>query len=237
MRQLVWTIGFSAIAAVASAQNNPETQIPIGKATDPVASYGIGHNVGRSMQADGIPLDAEAFVQGLRDGLAGAASKYPEEQVRAAIEALQRHMQAKQQEAAQNASVKNQRDGAAFLAANKDKPGIVTLPSGLQYQVIRAGTGPSPQAADTVKVHYTGTLLDGTVFDSSVERGQPAEFPVNGVIRGWTEALQRMKVGDKWKLFIPADLAYGDRGAGGVIGPGAVLTFDVELLDVKPAAK
>ena len=127
----------------------------------------------------------------------------------------------------------NQRDGVAFLAANKAKQGVVALPSGLQYQVIKKGAGPTPKVTDTVRTHYHGTLINGTVFDSSVERGEPAEFPVGGVIRGWTEALQLMKVGDKWRLVIPPELAYGPRGAGGKIGPNAVLVFEIELLGIK----
>jgi len=125
----------------------------------------------------------------------------------------------------------------AFLEANKTKEGVVTLPSGLQYKVLQAGTGPKPAATDTVVCNYRGTLLDNTEFDSSYKRGQPATFPVGGVIKGWTEALQLMPVGSKWQLFIPADLAYGDRGAGGQIGPGATLIFEVELLSIQSADK
>jgi FKBP-type peptidyl-prolyl cis-trans isomerase FklB len=127
---------------------------------------------------------------------------------------------------------KNKREGETFLVGNKTKEGVTTRPSGLQYQVLRSGTGASPKATDTVKVHYEGTLLDGKVFDSSIKRNEPAVFPVNGVIAGWTEAMQLMRVGDKWRLFIPSELAYGARGAGDLIGPNAVLIFDVELLDI-----
>ena len=130
------------------------------------------------------------------------------------------------------AADENVKTGAAFLAANKSKPGVTTLPSGLQYKVLTAGTGPKPTASDTVTVNYRGTLISGKEFDSSYKRGQPATFPVGGVIKGWTEALQLMPVGSKWQLFIPADLAYGDRGAGGDIGPGETLIFEVELLSI-----
>ena len=124
-------------------------------------------------------------------------------------------------------------DGAAFLEQNGQREGVVTLPSGLQYEVLAEGDGASPGPTSTVTTHYHGTLIDGTVFDSSVQRGQPASFPVNRVIAGWTEALQLMQVGDKWRLYLPPELAYGDRGAGGAIGPGATLIFEVELLDVR----
>lgn len=124
-------------------------------------------------------------------------------------------------------------DGAAFLAQNGQREGVVTLPSGLQYEILAEGDGATPGPTSTVTTHYHGTLIDGTVFDSSVRRGRPASFPVNGVIAGWTEALQLMQVGDKWRLFLPPELAYGDRGAGGAIGPGATLVFEVELLEVQ----
>jgi FKBP-type peptidyl-prolyl cis-trans isomerase len=130
---------------------------------------------------------------------------------------------------------KNLKEGDDFLTANGKKEGVKTLPSGLQYKVIKSGTGRSPKATDTVKVHYNGTLTDGTVFDSSVQRGEPATFPVNQVIPGWTEALQLMKEGDKWQLYIPSKLAYGEQGAGGKIGPNSALIFDVELLSIEGA--
>jgi FKBP-type peptidyl-prolyl cis-trans isomerase len=148
--------------------------------------------------------------------------------------ALQAELRTKQEEKVKQEGVVNKTAGDAFLAANKTKPGVVVLPSGLQYKIITTGTGPKPPAADTVVCNYKGTLLDGTEFDSSYKRGKPAEFPVGQVIKGWTEALQLMPVGSKWDLYIPSDLAYGERGAGGVIGPNAALTFEVELLSIKP---
>jgi FKBP-type peptidyl-prolyl cis-trans isomerase len=218
--------------------------VPAGKAAPPaqanaatVASYGIGMNIGRSLKAEGVEVTLEAFVQGLQDGMLGKQSAYTEDQLKAAFDAFQQQQQAKKADRDRSVGEKNQRDGDAFLAANKGKKGVVTTASGWQYQDVRAGGGASPKATDTVKVHYEGKLLDGTVFDSSIKRNEPAEFPVNGVIPGWTEALQLMKVGDKWQLFIPAKLAYGAKGAGGAIGPNAVLTFDVELLEIRPAAK
>lgn len=235
---LAWAcLGAVAASGWVWAQNSAQPvaggQAPGGVSA--AGSYGIGVNIGRSMRNDGMQLDVESLVQGLRDGLQGAASKYPEDQIRTALESLQRDMQAKQQQQEQSVADTNKREGETFLATNKARQGVTTLPSGLQYEVLRQGNGPSPKAADTVQVHYHGTLLDGRVFDSSVKRGQPAEFPVNGVIPGWTEALQLMKVGEKWKLFIPSELAYGSRGAGRAIGPNSVLVFEVELLSVKPA--
>jgi FKBP-type peptidyl-prolyl cis-trans isomerase FklB len=200
-----------------------------------ISSYGIGMNMGRSMKADGVDLDLEAFIQGLRDSIKGTPPKYTTPQIRAAMEIFQREMQAKQEESQKTAGDKNRREGQAFLTKNKTKNGVKTTASGLQYEVIKSGKGASPKATDTVKVHYEGKLLDGTVFDSSIKRNEPAEFPVNRVIRGWTEALQLMKVGDKWRLYIPSEMAYGAQGMGGDIGPNAVLTFEVELLGIEAA--
>jgi FKBP-type peptidyl-prolyl cis-trans isomerase len=234
-------IGLCLVAGLVWAQN---PGAPSGKAAQPaqanaatVASYGIGMNIGRSLKADGVEVTLQALVQGLQDGMSGKQPAYTEEQLKAAFDVFQREQQAKKADRDRSVGDKTQREGDAFLAANKGQKGVVTTASGLQYQVIRSGSGASPKAADTVKVHYEGKLLDGTVFDSSIKRNEPAEFPVNGVIPGWTEALQLMKVGDKWRLFIPAKLAYGAKGAGGAIGPNAVLTFEVELLDIRPAAK
>jgi len=234
-------------AAAAYAQNEPAPAGPGSPAApapaiDPkeagvIASYGIGMNTGRSIKGEGIDLDLEVFIQGIRDGVSAAKPKYSDQQMRAAMTAFQQEMQAKQAKRQQTAGDKNKREGQAFLVANKAKEGVKTLPSGLQYQVVKAGDGASPKATDTVKVHYEGTLIDGTVFDSSIKRNEPAVFPVRGVIPGWTEALQLMKVGDKWKVFIPSELAYGARGAGRAIGPNSVLVFEVELLGIEAPAK
>jgi FKBP-type peptidyl-prolyl cis-trans isomerase FklB len=197
------------------------------------ASYGIGQNIGRTLKADGVNVNIEYLVAGVRDALQGAQPRFTDEQLEVAIQEFSRAMEAQREQQNKVAAEKNQREGQAFLAANRGKPGVKTMPSGLQYQVIRPGNGQSPQATDTVRVHYHGQLLDGTVFDSSVQRNQPAVFPVNRVIPGWTEALQMMRVGDKWRLFIPSNLAYGAEGAGAAIGPHAVLIFDVELLGVQ----
>ena len=196
------------------------------------ASYLIGRNIGGSIKADGLELNVDNLVAGLKEAIAGEDSKISDEDAQAVMMAFQKSMQEKQEAAAAEAAKENAAAGTKFLEENKKREGVVTTESGLQYEIMTKGEGAKPKATDTVSVHYHGTLLDGTVFDSSVDRGQPAEFPVNQVIKGWVEALQLMPVGSKWKLFIPSDLAYGDRGAGGAIGPGAMLTFEVELLDI-----
>jgi FKBP-type peptidyl-prolyl cis-trans isomerase len=201
-----------------------------------IASYGIGMRTGRSIKTDGVGIDLDAFVQGIRDGAEAAKPKYTEEQILAAIEIFKKSVQAKKEQGQQAIGEKNKAEGKAFLAKNKAKDGVKSRPSGLQYEVLKSGKGTSPKATDTVKVHYEGTLLDGTVFDSSIERNEPAVFPVNRVIPGWTEAMQLMKVGDKWRLVVPSELAYGERGAGGDIGPNAVLVFEVELLGIESSA-
>ncbi|MGE5662789.1 MAG: FKBP-type peptidyl-prolyl cis-trans isomerase [Deltaproteobacteria bacterium] len=196
-------------------------------------SYGIGMNIGKSLKKDAIDVDADLLVKGLRDSLSGDNTLLSEEEYRATLTAFQKEMMEKQMEASKALAEKNKKEGEAFLAGNGKKEGVVTLPSGLQYKVIKSGTGKTPKAGDTVETHYRGTLIDGTEFDSSYKRGQTATFPVNGVIPGWTEALQKMKEGDKWQLFVPSNLAYGERGAGRDIGPNATLIFEVELIAVK----
>jgi FKBP-type peptidyl-prolyl cis-trans isomerase FklB len=156
-----------------------------------------------------------------------------EDEARATLVQLQTDLQSKQEEKMKQAGDNNKKEGDAFLAANKSKPGVVTLPSGLQYKIVKEGTGPKPSASDTVVCNYRGTLINGTEFDSSYKRGEPASFPVSGVIKGWTEALQLMPVGSKWELYIPPDLAYGARGAGADIGPNTTLLFEVELLSIQ----
>jgi FKBP-type peptidyl-prolyl cis-trans isomerase len=196
-------------------------------------SYGIGMNIGKSLKKDAVDVDADLLVKGLKDSLSGGTTLLSEEEYRATLTALQKEMMEKQAEAAKALAEKNKKEGEAFLAENGKKEGVVTLPSGLQYKVIKSGTGKTPKAGDTVETHYRGTLIDGTEFDSSYTRGQTATFPVNGVIPGWTEALQKMKEGDKWQLFVPSVLAYGERGAGRDIGPNSTLIFEVELIAVK----
>jgi FKBP-type peptidyl-prolyl cis-trans isomerase len=196
-------------------------------------SYGIGMNIGKSLKKDAVDVDVDLLVKGLKDNLSDGKTLLSEEEYRATLTALQKEMMEKQAEASKALAEKNKKDGAAFLSENGKKEGVVTLPSGLQYKVIKSGTGKSPKPVDTVETHYRGTLIDGTEFDSSYKRGQTATFPVDGVIPGWTEALQKMKEGDKWQLFVPSNLAYGERGAGRDIGPNATLIFEVELIAVK----
>lgn len=195
-------------------------------------SYLIGRDMAANFSRQGIEIDADALLAGLRAVLAGEPSELSEEESRAVMTQLQRELQAAQASKAASAGDENRRAGQAFLAANGLRPEVTTLPSGLQYEVVRMGTGPKPTRRDAVTTHYHGTLLDGTVFDSSYERNEPATFPVGGVIAGWTEALQLMPTGSKWRLYVPSDLAYGTQGAGGDIGPNATLIFDVELLRV-----
>lgn len=197
-------------------------------------SYAIGLDVGNGLKKNDVDVDADVLARAVRDVLAGNKPLMTEDEVKTSIMELQKELQAKQQERAKVQSEKNKKDGEAYLAQNKTKAGVKTLPSGLQYKVITEGKGKSPKATDTVTVQYAGTLVDGTEFDSSYKRGQPATFPVNGVIKGWTEALQLMKEGAKWQLVIPPDLAYGANGTpGGPIGPNAVLIFEVELVSIK----
>jgi len=196
-------------------------------------SYAIGMNVGHSLKAQPIELDPAIVAEGLRDTLSGAKPLLTEDEVKAILTELQGELRTKQEAKMQEMSGVNKKEGDAFLAANKSKEGVVALPSGLQYKILTKGTGPKPSAGDTVVCNYRGTLVNGKEFDSSYKRGQPATFPVSGVIKGWTEALQLMPVGSKWELYVPADLAYGDRGAGPDIGPGATLIFDVELISIQ----
>lgn len=191
-------------------------------------SYGVARNMGAQLARQGLEVDLSAFVIGLQDGLGNLPPRVSEEALRAAFETAQERMEAV---AAEQAS-KQAGAGKAFLLKNKERDGVVTTKSGLQYEVLTAGSGAKPNRDQTVEVHYHGTLIDGTVFDSSVQRGETVSFPVTGVIAGWVEALQLMQVGAKWRLFIPANLAYGDRGQG-PIPPGSVLVFDVELVSIR----
>ena len=207
-------------------------------------SYSIGVNAGHSMKeslkTQSIDVDPVVLLKGLNDGITDAKQQMGEEEMKKILEDLQKTLMAKQQEQAAKqqeqakvVSEKNKKDGDAFLAANKKKDGVITMPSGLQYKVLVAGKGKSPKATDTVTVNYKGTLIDGTEFDSSYKRGKPASFPLNQVIPGWTEAVQLMKEGAKWELYIPSSLAYGERGAGANIGGNATLIFEIELLSIK----
>ena len=196
-------------------------------------SYALGMNLGASLHRQSVPVDPNILARGLKDSLAGGKTLLTEDQAKAALTEVQNEMRKKQQEQMQAAGEANKKEGEAFLSANKGKDGVVTLPSGLQYKILTQGTGPKPTSSDTVVCNYRGTLINGTEFDSSYKRGQPATFPVGGVIKGWTEALPLMAVGSKWQLFIPAELAYGERAPGPEIGPNSTLIFEVELLSIQ----
>jgi FKBP-type peptidyl-prolyl cis-trans isomerase len=220
-------IGLLFAVVTALSQEKP-SQL---KDTKDKASYSIGLNIGTNLKRQNVELNTDALMTGLKDGISGQKPLLNDQEVREAMLALQKDMQQKQEAAAQ----KNATEGERFLADNKTKAGVKATASGLQYKVEKEGKGAQPKADDTVTVNYRGTLIDGTEFDSSYKRGQPATFPVNGVIKGWTEALQLMKAGSKYQLFIPADLAYGPAGRP-TIPPNSTLIFEVELLDVKSAA-
>jgi FKBP-type peptidyl-prolyl cis-trans isomerase FklB len=196
-------------------------------------SYAMGMNFGTGLRKQSIDIDPAILARGLKDSFSNGKTLLTEDQARTILTELQNDIRKKQQQMAQLLGDTNKKEGIAFLEANKTKDGVVTLPSGLQYKILQEGTGPKPTATDKVVCNYRGTLLDNTEFDSSYKRGQPATFPVTGVIKGWTEALQLMPVGSKWQLFVPAELAYGDRGAGGQIPPNATLIFEVELLSIQ----
>ncbi len=196
-------------------------------------SYAIGMSIGQSMKKDALDIDPNILAQGLKDGIAGSKPLLSEEEAKTVLTEFRTEMAKKTEAEAQRISETNKQAGQQFLAANKTKEGVVTLPSGLQYKVLKEGTGPKPAATDTVVCNYRGTLLNGTEFDSSFKRGEPASFPVDKVIKGWTEALQLMPVGSKWELFVPAELAYGERSPGGEIGPNSTLIFEVDLLSIQ----
>ncbi len=204
------------------------------KTTKEKTSYAIGVNMSHNLKSLGSEIDIKSLVEGLSNGMKGSKLKMTDDEMKKTLMAFQEKITKKRTAAQDKTKSANAEAGKKFLAENKKKDGIVTTKSGLQYKVIKSGKadGKSPKASETVTTHYRGMLIDGTEFDSSYARKKPTSFPVNGVIKGWTEALQLMKPGDKWKLFIPSDLAYGDRGAGQKIGPGATLIFDIELIKI-----
>jgi len=192
-------------------------------------SYIIGMDIGGNLKRQSVDVDPNILAKGVKDALAGGKPLLTEQEIQETMAAFQKEMMARQSEVAK----KNKAEGEAFLAANKKKEWVKALQSGLQYKVIKVGTGKKPKLSDTVTAHYRGTLIDGTEFDSSYKRGQPVSFPVSGVIPGWTEALQLMGEGAKWQLFIPSNLAYGEKGAGRDIGPNATLIFEIELVSIQ----
>lgn len=225
----------SGTTAKKPSATTPRTSAPLALKTDKEkASYALGMKIGGDLRKQGAAesLDPAITARGLRDAMSGGKTALSEDEGRAALTKLQSEVRQKMEAKAHEDGEANKKAGEAFLAANRTKDGVVTLPSGLQYKILTEGRGPKPTASDTVTCNYRGTLINGKEFDSSYKRGEPTSFPVNGVIKGWTEALELMPVGSKWQLFIPPDLAYGDRGAGGDIGPGATLIFELELLSI-----
>jgi len=196
-------------------------------------SYVIGVDIGANLKKQSIEVNPDLLFKGIKDGLSGNKLMMSDQEIKETIATFQKEIQAKQEELAKRMGEKNKKEGEAFLAENKNKEGVITLPSGLQYKILKKGSGKKPKLTDTVTTHYRGTLIDGTEFDSSYRRNQPVSFPVNGVIAGWTEALQLMEEGAKWQLFIPPHLAYGERGTGPRIGPNATLIFEVELISIQ----
>lgn len=240
--QLLLPLLALAYAATAAAQEPKATDAKpadaaVNAAPDPnlndKVSYFVGTDVGKSIRDNGLEVNIDTFIQGLKDTLEKKKDmKYTDKELEAAMQQFAQNMMAKQKKAADEAGGKNAEEGAKFLEANAKKEGVTTTASGLQYEVLKKGDGAKPAASDTVTVHYTGTLLNGKVFDSSVSRGEPATFPLNQVIPGWTEGVQLMNVGSKFKFYIPSKLAYAERGAGQDIGPNSTLIFEVELLNI-----
>ena len=225
--------GTAAKSATGAAAQHRAAPAPLVLTTDKdKQSYAIGMNIGKSIHRDGVDVDPNILLRGMKDALAGGKTLLTEDEAKTVMTNLQANLRKEQAEKAQVAADANKKAGDAFLADNKTKEGVVTLPSGLQYKILTQGTGPKPTATDTVVCNYKGTLLDKTEFDSSYSRNQPLTIPVGGVIKGWTEALQLMPVGSKWELFIPSDLAYGPQ-AKGPIGANSTLIFEVELLSIQ----
>jgi FKBP-type peptidyl-prolyl cis-trans isomerase FklB len=230
---LIATAVLGLTTSIHAAETDAPAKSPF-KNEQEKASYCIGMSIGNSWKRQGVEADPDTVARGIKDVLSGGNVLVTDQEARDTLMAYQQSLRTKQEEKRKEQGEKNKAAGEKFLAANKSKEGVKTLPSGLQYKIITEGKGDSPKAADSVTVHYKGTLIDGTEFDSSYKRGEPASFPVGGVIRGWTEALQLMKPGAKWQLFIPSELAYGENAPPN-IGPNSVLQFEVELLSVQPA--
>jgi len=224
----------AAAAQNAPAPAPPNAPAPALKTPLEKRSYALGLNIGGQMRKESVELDPALLLQGLKDAMAGNQPLMTDDEVRAALVDLQNEMRTRQAQIQKELGAKNKQAGEAFLAENKKKEGVVTLASGLQYKILKAGEGKKPTAEDTVVCQYRGTLLDGKEFDSSYKRNQPATFQVNRVIKGWTEALQLMPAGSKWQLFIPPDLAYGERSPSPDIPPDSTLVFEVELVSIQP---
>jgi FKBP-type peptidyl-prolyl cis-trans isomerase FklB len=229
MKRLIICLGAVCIASIGLAQDKAQLKDQKDK-----ASYSIGYDIGETFKKQKVELNPDALFGGLNDALAGKEAALTKEDREKTLQAFQKEMMDKQITASKEAATKNAAEGEKFLTENKKKEGVKTTASGLQYKVLKEGSGPSPKETDTVVVQYKGTLIDGTEFDSSYKRNEPASFQVNRVVKGWIEALQLMKPGAKYQLVIPSSLAYGERGAGQLIGPNATLIFEVELLSIKP---
>jgi FKBP-type peptidyl-prolyl cis-trans isomerase len=196
-------------------------------------SYAIGMNIGESMKKDSLDINTDILARGMKDAMSGAKPLLTDEQAKQVMTELRTEVTQRKAMQAKQISDANKQAGQQFLAANKSKPGVVALPSGLQYKIVKEGTGPKPTATDTVVCNYRGTLINGTEFDSSYKGGQPATFPVDKVIKGWTEVLQLMPVGSKWEVYVPSDMAYGERSPGPEIGPNSMLIFEIDLLSIR----
>lgn len=225
---LIALVGIALVACQTSADDKTVLKNEKDK-----ISYSIGLNIGNNFKNQSIDVDVDVLVKGVKDAISGNKTLMSEKEVQETLTAFQNDMRTKQAERAKAMAEKNKKEGETFLTENKKKEGIKTTASGLQYKIIKEGSGKKPKSTDTVTAHYRGTTIDGTEFDSSYKRGEPTSFPVNEVIPGWTEALELMPVGSKWQIFIPSNLAYGERGAGPQIGPNATLLFEVELLSIK----
>lgn len=230
LRMGLFTLSSFAACVVFAADNNNALQ----NKTDRL-SYAIGVQTGKSFKTHNVDINPNVYLQGLKDGLNGSTTLLNNDQIQQELRDLQQSTMAKMQTDQKQLAEKNHQLGNAFLAANKDRPGVVTTSSGLQYKILTAGKGSKPTINDTVSVEYEGRLLNGNIFDSSYERGQPTTFPVNAVIAGWQEALKLMPTGSTWEIYIPSDLAYGDQGAQGVIGPNETLIFKVHLISIQPS--
>jgi FKBP-type peptidyl-prolyl cis-trans isomerase FklB len=247
MKKILLTVSMALMVGSFACSEEPKnpppaTTAPAGQAASELKtdkeknSYAIGMNIGAGLKSQGIEIDADSLARGIRDMMAGKTAMTLD-QAQGTLKALGEQINTKRQKEMAELSEKNKKEGDAFLAANKTKEGVITLPSGLQYKVLKQGTGPKPKAEDIVTTNYKGTLVDGTEFDSSYTRGEPARFEVGKVIEGWKEALQLMAVGSKWQLFVPSNLAYGERQMGDKIGPNSVLVFEVELLTIEDKTK
>jgi len=243
---IITTAAVLALAGFTTAQDDSvkkdppakdKSAAPAPEATPENVNYAFGTMIGQQLKQMGLKVNAEEVAKGISDVASGAKPRLTPSECQQIVMTYQQNKMKEDDAKASAGAGKNKEEGAAFLAKNGKREGVTTTASGLQYEVVKKGDGAKPTATDTVKVHYHGTLLDGKVFDSSVDRGEPISFPLNGVIKGWTEGVQLMPTGSKFKFFIPSDLAYGERGTGGDIGPGATLIFEVELLAIEAKAK